>query len=98
MVARYRGSPEAEIAKKRGDIYWGAGLENFIARNGIQIMGGNHGATNNSLLQGLMTPFNSLFIMSAIVTSESMDPRLQYCEIHKVHFLKKRGQCPKCKG
>ncbi|MBP9817368.1 hypothetical protein KBC75_01250 [Candidatus Shapirobacteria bacterium] len=73
-------------------------FEMVMLRQGYSLMGNNHGDTNISSSVGLISPFNRLFSLSSAVSSESLDPRLQYCEVHKVHFLKKRGRCPKCKG
>ncbi|MBI2465469.1 hypothetical protein HYV64_04990 [Candidatus Shapirobacteria bacterium] len=97
MIARFRNSPESEVAKRGGDIWWGAQLEMFMARNGFQIMGGNHGVSNTSLL-GTMSPFNSLFSMAPVVSSESLDSRLERCNGCGNFFIKKKKQCPKCKG
>lgn len=68
-------------------------LEQMMAMRGYGLMAGNHGGVNTpSPLGGA---FNVLF---SAVTSESLDPRLQYCEVHQVYFMKKKGVCPRCKG
>lgn len=97
MIARFRNSPESEIAKKRGDIWWGGQLEMFMARNGYEIQGGNHGVTNLSLL-ATMSSFNRLFNLLPVVSSENLDHRLKRCETCGCYFMKKKGACPKCSG
>jgi hypothetical protein len=96
MIARFRNSPESEIAKKSGDIWWGAQLEYFMARNGYQIMGGNHGVTNRSLLEKRTSAFNKLFKASVLVSEESLNHNLKRCEKCGDCFIKSKKQCPSC--
>jgi len=95
MIARFRNSPESEEAKKIGEIWWGARLESFMARNGYRLMGGNHGVTNGSLIASIGGAFEGLYMLSG---NETQDPRLKKCGLCKKYYMKRRGACPKCRG
>jgi len=86
------------MASRAGDIWWGAQLESFMARNNFQIMGGNHGATNSSLLGGIFSPFDHLFSLMPTVAVENLDSRLERCPICGNHYIKKKKRCPRCNG
>lgn len=68
-------------------------FETIMQQRGYGLMAGNHGGLNAPMFGA----FDSLFNLPSMVSSESLDSRLEECGTCHLYYMKKKGGCPKCK-
>lgn len=86
------------VKTEMDSIRLGAMIERQVRqRFGIKLMvGGSHGMSNEAALQKMQTGrgvFDQVYYSSKPM---EMDSRLEYCEIHHICYIKKKGKCPLC--